>query len=374
MSLTETVIQIVTFGNDATVICGGQASTLAVHKAAEGIVEKIRTLHRTFNSSNQFEKKEEKKGAIMSTSNAETQWLAQVAAMKAAIAELNLPAHSINGDSAVDDQDDDEFDLSSSSGGAHDVWDFISDAELEELGLDSGDLMDGTDGLDQEAPYGPQWFVTKCFEVAAHRDGLPGETLQQQILDVLKANQGEEELQSLLTDLVGFEDLDFVIELISHRLEITTALEQLERDNFEEQQPTGRLLTKAEREENLRRQDFRHKNAALASASLKEPQYPHVYRTFAAGNSLNHAGKRYALPVGSERLQFEKYEEYSIPAGKPGTLWPGQKLVNIKDMDGLCRNTFKGYKTLNRMQSLVYPVAYKSSENMLICAPTGAVS
>lgn len=26
------------------------------------------------------------------------------------------------------------------------------------------------------------------------------------------------------------------------------------------------------------------------------------------------------------------------------------------------------------MQSLVYPVAYRTSENMLICAPTGAVS
>jgi hypothetical protein len=43
-------------------------------------------------------------------------------------------------------------------------------------------------------------------------------------------------------------------------------------------------------------------------------------------------------------------------------------------MDGLCRETFKGYKSLNRMQSLVYPVAYQTSENMLICAPTGAVS
>ncbi|KAK0627137.1 Sec63 Brl domain-containing protein [Immersiella caudata] len=41
-------------------------------------------------------------------------------------------------------------------------------------------------------------------------------------------------------------------------------------------------------------------------------------------------------------------------------------------MDGLCRGTFRGYTALNRMQSLVYPVAYKTSENMLICAPTGA--
>lgn len=43
-------------------------------------------------------------------------------------------------------------------------------------------------------------------------------------------------------------------------------------------------------------------------------------------------------------------------------------------MDGLCKRTFKGYKSLNRMQSLVYPVAYHTNENMLICAPTGAVS
>jgi antiviral helicase SLH1 len=68
----------------------------------------------------------------------------------------------------------------------------------------------------------------------------------------------------------------------------------------------------------------------------------------------------------------QRYEEYSIPAGKVGTLGAGRKLVEISEMDGLCRKTFKGYKSLNRMQSLVYPVAYQSSENMLICAPTGA--
>lgn len=312
-----------------------------------------------------------------SVTEAETQWLAQVAAMKAAIAALDLPNKTPNGGSAVYAEDeidpDDDFDLSSASGGAHDVWDFISDSELEQLGLDSGDLMDGTDGLVQEPPYGPQWFSTKCSEISAHRGGLPAATLQESILEALRSTQQEDELQSLLTDLVGFDDLDFVIELISHRPEISAAMDQATQADFDAQ-PTGRLLTKAQREENLRYQDLRHKNAALASSTFKEPQYPHVYKTFTAGNSLSHAGKKYALPVGSQRLQFDKYEEYAIPAGKSGTLWPGHKLVEIKDMDGLSRNTFKGYKTLNRMQSLVYPVAYKSSENMLICAPTGAVS
>lgn len=33
---------------------------------------------------------------------------------------------------------------------------------------------------------------------------------------------------------------------------------------------------------------------------------------------------------------------------------------------------FEGIKTLNRIQSVVYPTAYHTNENLLICAPTGA--
>lgn len=62
-----------------------------------------------------------------------------------------------------------------------------------------------------------------------------------------------------------------------------------------------------------------------------------------------------------------------IPATKVGTVQVWEKLVRVKDMDNLCNKTFKVYKSLNRMQSLVYEVAYTTNENMLICAPTGAV-
>ena len=36
--------------------------------------------------------------------------------------------------------------------------------------------------------------------------------------------------------------------------------------------------------------------------------------------------------------------------------------------------SLQAYKTFNRLQSIVYPVAHTSNENMLVCAPTGAVS
>jgi antiviral helicase SLH1 len=62
-----------------------------------------------------------------------------------------------------------------------------------------------------------------------------------------------------------------------------------------------------------------------------------------------------------------------VPPVRQGANYKETPLVPIEDLDSLCRGTFKGYKTLNRVQSLVYPVAYKTNENMLICAPTGAV-
>ena len=135
----------------------------------------------------------------------------------------------------------------------------------------------------------------------------------------------------------------------------------------------GRLQTRKEREATLRRRDYEHKHATLGPALNRDgPQYPNIYKAHNAGNTLGLDGKKYAVPVGSERIEHEKYEEYSIPATKVGTLGAGRKLIEIADMDGLCKRTFKGYRSLNRMQSLVYPVAYKTNENMLICAPTGA--
>ncbi|ANB14830.1 Slh1p [Sugiyamaella lignohabitans] len=76
--------------------------------------------------------------------------------------------------------------------------------------------------------------------------------------------------------------------------------------------------------------------------------------------------------MGTTRTQEEFYEEVIIPYPKKKTVIRDSDLVAIKDLDPLCQGTFSRYKTLNRMQSLVYPVGYNTNENMLVCAPTGA--
>lgn len=173
----------------------------------------------------------------------------------------------------------------------------------------------------------------------------------------------------MLADVLGFEELDLVTDLIAHR----EAIKRSQHEPAAAAKNAMGLMTRAEREEALRRQDWEHKNATLAPAMDRQgPQYPHVYRAHEAGNKLSAYGKKYALPPGTKHHDDNLCEEYEIPAAAVGTVGVGRSLVDIKSMDGLCQRTFKGYKSLNRMQSLVYPVAYNASENMLICAPTGA--
>lgn len=300
--------------------------------------------------------------------SAEAQWLAQLAAMRAAIADLKLSSPQY-GDKELHFPEESDLDENYSAISSGDeIWDFITD----ESDYYSSDALDGWRD-DEAGPsgqgYGSAWLFEKCLSVN-RGDGLMPEELQGQIMALLASDSSDDELQSRLIDIIGFDDLDFVIELISHRKELC---ESASSDHRQSDESKPRLLSRREREDALRQRDYEHKHKQIGpSVNREKQQYPHVYKAHSAGNTLSASGRKYALPQGAERKEREKYEEYSIPAGKVGTLGVGRKLVEISEMDGLCKRTFKGYKSLNRMQSLVYPVGYQTNENMLICAPTGA--
>jgi antiviral helicase SLH1 len=302
----------------------------------------------------------------------ESQWLTQLAAMRQAIADLKLPQalphELISYGSDIDLDIDDDY---SSPGTNDDVWDIISSDD------ETSDDLDDLHGLDElhlapGSSYNRFWLEDKCQDLAIRNSTMDATELAQQVIATLAADSNDEELQMSLAEVVGFDDLDLVIELIAHRGEILSD----KGPRLESQTDglmAGRLQTRAEREHALRQRDFEHKHAALMPAQTRsEPSYQHVFKQHTSGNTLSANGRKYGLPLGSEQIEEPKYTEFAIPASKVGTLGKGRKLVEIAEMDGLCRGTFKGYKTLNRMQSLLYDVAYKTNENMLICAPTGA--
>lgn len=106
--------------------------------------------------------------------------------------------------------------------------------------------------------------------------------------------------------------------------------------------------------------------------STDAPQYPHVFSSGAHGNTLSVFGEKFALPVGTSRTEREFYEEITIPPPRTVPMRLNERLVPIQEMDPLCRGAFPGYKSLNRLQSVVYPLGYRTNENLLVCAPTGA--
>ena len=232
---------------------------------------------------------------------AQERWQAQLSAMKAALADLKLPGNSMDGNAGAYGSDIDFSDDELTSGNSgDDVWDFISDSEEDIYSSrNDEDLIRGSD----TGGYGPQWLKSKCIGFAASKKGLSGEDLQEHIMALLVSDSVEEELQSTLTDVIGFDDLDFVIELISHRKEIT-APSPFSRNK--DDGVFGKLQTKRQREEALRQRDYEHKHAELGPAQNRdEPQYPHVYKAHSAGNILDSRGKKYALPFGSERKEHE---------------------------------------------------------------------
>ncbi|KAJ2475579.1 Pre-mRNA splicing, partial [Coemansia sp. RSA 2052] len=82
---------------------------------------------------------------------------------------------------------------------------------------------------------------------------------------------------------------------------------------------------------------------------------------------------RWVPPKGAVKATLDGYDEIRVPAPErlpaPGADEPA---VAISSLPGWVQAAFAGTETLNRVQSRVFPTAFGSDENMLICAPTGA--
>ena len=85
---------------------------------------------------------------------------------------------------------------------------------------------------------------------------------------------------------------------------------------------------------------------------------------------------RSALPKGTTRTVYAekspKYEEVRVPAAPTASSLPDEEFVPISTLPRWAQLAFKGYESLNRIQSRIYPTGFGSNENLLVCAPTGA--
>jgi len=77
------------------------------------------------------------------------------------------------------------------------------------------------------------------------------------------------------------------------------------------------------------------------------------------------------LPEGTWRSTMKGYEEVHVPASQ-SIIPEGEVLIPISSLPRWSQAAFPGVERLNRVQSRMCNVALKTSENILLCAPTGA--
>lgn len=225
------------------------------------------------------------------------------------------------------------------------------------------DVLDSiTDGKNNESVI--RDIKDECARISNSR-GQDDSEIFAMIKGVCEDSPGDEELQSSLFDVLGFEEFDLITKIVQNK---SALLQGESRDSSEPE-----FLTPEERAQLLIDNHERTKNQKLAPKQANQ-RYPNVFKNSEIASTLAITGKKASLPVGTERLSYATHEQITIPFPENRTnKWiTDDKLVNIKDLDFLCKGTFQNYDNLNKMQSLVFPVAYNTNENMLVCAPTGA--
>ncbi|KAH9813422.1 Sec63 Brl domain-containing protein [Melampsora americana] len=205
-----------------------------------------------------------------------------------------------------------------------------------------------------------------------------------QILDIIQSDQSQDLKSNQLLDLLGYHHLSLIEPILSNQSSIKQQAGSSHQENHH-QTNNNRHLIKVE-DPSQHNFDLHQLNQLKAKALLdasNRPLFthegfvqeaeinPHIFSSSASTN-LNPTTHKYALPIGTTRTSEKLYEEISIPPAQKIPMRSDEELIEITDLDPIARASFPGYKSLNRLQSAVFPIAYKTNENMLVCAPTGA--
>ncbi|KAF8974332.1 Sec63-domain-containing protein [Flammula alnicola] len=210
--------------------------------------------------------------------------------------------------------------------------------------------------------------------------------LIQSLLPILSSNRTNEEISGELAELLGFDEIELIMGILDDR---GSATEQL-NEYMARWKPATSVDQDQGRQSGLNSHAFSQDSARqrmqeqfeataarplfLAEAQPELEVLPHVYSStkMSQGNVVSQFGSKYMLPLGTTRQTYEEYEEVVIPPAKPVPPMSSERLIPISELNEIVKGSFTGYSALNRIQSIVYPTAYGSNENLLICAPTGA--
>ncbi|KAL1501849.1 hypothetical protein ABEB36_007098 [Hypothenemus hampei] len=227
--------------------------------------------------------------------------------------------------------------------------------------------------------------------------------------DQLNSSNSDDDVVAFLLDTFGYGLFDFITEIVKHRsqginyrsTQVPEEVKQLKNFNKNSSDAiiAGTVTVQSEKEstllKRLRKIEKRDKNKLSAiekeqteieyevargtplfkkqaTQRLDPEEYPHVHDQMRNHMiTSKYEGVSILQPENAIKKITSDYAEFTIPGGKKEDV-SDMKLVKVSTLDTIGQLVFKDIKEFNRIQSEVFPVAYNSNENMLVCAPTGA--
>ncbi|XP_013390155.1 activating signal cointegrator 1 complex subunit 3-like, partial [Lingula anatina] len=278
--------------------------------------------------------------------------------------------------------------------------------------------------------YDGKWLQMEVAKSFSEDSGVSVLDICASVFDILSSARSDEEIQNELFELLGFDRFELILKLLEHRKDVIAATlstgtdYMMAKSTGRKTDPSARpnygcqVTIQSEGEKQLRKQLRREekKMSKLDNKKLQEDeplmqalgfdpeilraqreqalitaataplfsqrssraperiQYPNVFDSFAEAqqSSAFVGGSKMLLPEGFERVNCKMYEEVNLPASEKAPVNVGCQRVQISALDEIARLAFQGTDSLNRIQSVVFDTAYKTNENLLICAPTGA--
>lgn len=248
--------------------------------------------------------------------------------------------------------------------------------------------------------FDPSWLRQRCSQLEIARSGeVQAHEMAMSVMLLLSdGSLSDEHLQGDLFDAFN-GDFDAVADVLKHRPSIRANSDAIMADcsQAEELRVYETLSeTSAPRPRGVRGRSGRPERAPpgqamsaqlddefeedeiLLSRNFGGSAFEERQRAFPGvrmeRDSVIGAVDKVGLPKGSTRKVEKGYEEIFVPPPEKRTVRESD-LINItsalKQYPELL-TAMKGVHTLNRLQSAVFPVAFESDENLLVCAPTGA--
>uniref|UniRef100_H3G6V1 Uncharacterized protein n=1 Tax=Phytophthora ramorum TaxID=164328 RepID=H3G6V1_PHYRM len=188
----------------------------------------------------------------------------------------------------------------------------------------------------------------------------------------LKQAQDEEERRSIEDEMVADETLnDGEGKAILDQLRTTASADSWMQDRGQRTQAHG-----DESDDDVDMEDVSKETVKAegdGAAKKKPMHYVDVESlAFQEGGHLM-SNRECRLPEGTWRAQKKGYEEVHVPAVRTKMAVAEEKArIKISTLPKWAQGAFKGMESLNRVQSKMFSAAFKTSENLLLCAPTGA--